>query len=64
MEIDILQLLAILGAEALGFFALFRLRLSQIRKVIDRLDDALYDDKVTEEEYRGIWEAVKALFGK
>ena len=64
MEISLLQLLGLLGAEALGFYALFRYRLHQARVLIDELDDALQDDKVTENELNRIWKAVKGLFGK
>jgi len=64
MEISLLQLLGLLGAEALGGYAIFRLRLHQIRKVIDELDDALLDDKVTENELKRIWTALKGLFGR
>lgn len=64
MEISLLQLLGLLGAEALGIYGILRLRLHQIRKLIDELDDALLDDKVTENELNRIWAAVKKLFGR
>ncbi len=36
--------------------------LGEIRKTIDHVDDAVYDDKITEEEFRGGWEHLKGLF--
>lgn len=56
-------ILAIVGAigASLVVWNKFKSRLSQIRKLIDTLDDALYDNKVTEKEYREIWESFKAI---
>ena len=39
----------------------FKRKLSQIRVFIDALDDALYDDNITEEEFRRIWKSLKEL---
>jgi hypothetical protein len=33
----------------------FKAKLNMIRKLIDTVDDAIYDDKVTENEFRVIW---------
>ena len=54
--IDILKILALIGAGGFGaYYSIFRRKLSAIRGFIDAVDDALYDDKVTEEEFRKIW---------
>jgi cell shape-determining protein MreC len=45
-------------------YALFKRKLHTIREFVDTLDDALQDDKVTEQEYRELWEKFKALFNK
>lgn len=39
----------------------FKYKLGEIRKFIDTLDDALYDNKVTEKEYQEIWESFKTI---
>jgi oligoendopeptidase F len=39
----------------------FKAKLTAVREFIDTLDDALKDDKVTEEEYRQLWEKFKKL---
>ena len=39
----------------------FKTKLAALRDFIDTLDDALKDDKVTEEEYRQLWEKFKKL---
>lgn len=56
-------IIAILGAigASLVVWNKFKSRLTQIRKLIDTLDDALYDNKVTEKEYQEIWESFKAI---
>jgi Na+/H+ antiporter NhaB len=45
-------------------YALFKRKLRAVREFVDTLDDALQDDKVTEQEYRELWEKFKALFNK
>jgi hypothetical protein len=52
-----------LTAVATFFFAwgIFKRKLRTIREAIDTLDDALYDDKITEDEYRAIWEKFKKI---
>lgn len=42
-------------------WALVRNKLKSIRELFDVVDDALYDDKVTEEEYRAIHEKLAKL---
>lgn len=36
--------------------------LGEIRKVMDCVDNAVYDDKVTEEEFRATWENLKGVY--
>jgi hypothetical protein len=43
-------------------YVLFKRKLRAVREFIDKLDDALYDDRITEEEYRTLWEKFKAIF--
>lgn len=64
MEIDILWFLGFLGAEAVGAYAIFRKKRHAFRLAVDAVDDALYDDKITEVEYRDIWERFRELFRK
>lgn len=40
----------------IGGWAIVKKRISAIRKLIDSVDDALYDDKVDEKEFRNIWQ--------
>lgn len=35
--------------------------LKAIREMVDHVDEAVYDDKITEEEFRGAWEHLKGL---
>ena len=43
------------------YWTRLKTKLTAIREFIDTLDDALKDDKVTEEEYRQLWEKFKKL---
>ena len=59
----ITAIIAVVGgitASAVAW-AKFKTKFSEIRKFIDTLDDALYDNKVTEKEYQEIWESFKAI---
>lgn len=49
------------GGVALAKYVYFKRKLHVIRELIDELDNALYDDKITEEEYRQLWQRFKAL---
>ena len=60
VEVDLLWLVGLV-AGGLAAYAIFRYRLHQIRKLIDALDDAVTDDKVTEEEFRIIYELVREI---
>jgi hypothetical protein len=33
-----------------------------VRQFIDTLDDALYDDRISEDEFRSLWSRFKAMF--
>ena len=48
----------------IGVYVVFKYRLRAIRKFIDSVDDALYDDKVSELEFRAIWANGKAVIAK
>ena len=54
----ITAIIAIVSAIGVSLVAWnsFKEKLSQIRKFVDTLDDALYDNEVTEKEYQQIWE--------
>lgn len=49
------------GGAVAAMYIYMKQRLHALRKLIDLLDDALYDDTVTEDEFRRIWEQFKAL---
>jgi uncharacterized membrane protein len=42
-------------------YILFKRKLKEVREAIDVLDDALQDDKISEEEFRVIWNKFKAI---
>ena len=44
-----------------AYYGIFKGRFHQFVVVMKTIDDALYDDKITEEEFRAIFEAVKKL---
>lgn len=58
VEVDIIWLLGFVPA-ALAGYVVFKYRLHQARKLVDALDDAVYDDKVTEDEFLRIYEAIR-----
>jgi len=69
MELETMINLAALGVAVLigvggTYFLVFKKKLKQFRRFIDNVDDALYDNTVTEEEFRKIYEAGKALINK
>lgn len=39
-------------------------KLSQVRTLIDKVDDALYDDNISEEEFRDIFKALVDVAGE
>jgi len=57
-EYDII--LIILGVvvpiiSALTAYKKFKSKLNQIRHLIDSVDDAIYDDEISEDEFRFVW---------
>jgi hypothetical protein len=63
VDITILVINTVITVVATFFLALsvFKRKLRAIREAIDTLDDALYDNKITEDEYRAIWEKFKKI---
>jgi oligoendopeptidase F len=61
--ITIETIVAIVTSLSSGLLAWnkFKSKLHDVRQFIDTLDDALYDDKVTEQEYRAIWELFQKI---
>jgi len=48
-------------AAAWRHWGRFKGKLRAVRELVDELDEALRDDRVTEEEWRRLWEKLKAL---
>lgn len=46
---------------ALTYFVTSKLKISQFRKLVDSVDDAIKDNNVSEEEFNGVWRNFKAL---
>jgi nitrate reductase assembly molybdenum cofactor insertion protein NarJ len=46
------------------YWRLFKTKLSALREFVDLVDEALKDDKVTDEEYARLFDAFKKLFEK
>jgi len=63
MEVS-LEFLLGMFAGALAVYAVVKYRLHQVRQLLDVVDDALYDDKVSDEEFAAIWKAVKVFWEK
>mgnify|MGYP001399052915 CR=1 FL=1 len=64
----ILTILALLGTMILGWVAgnsqyqRMKERLQKFTELIDEINAAIYDDKVTEEEFRKVWEKAKGFY--
>lgn len=64
--------LALMGIAAIlllagyygSYLLIFKKKLSEFRACLDAVDDALKDDKVTEEEFRLVWDRCYAFFRK
>lgn len=39
----------------------FKAKFSQVRHLINLIDDSLYDDSISNKEFEAIWESVKAV---
>ncbi len=64
---SILSLLPLVITSASTYsvcYILFKRKLKEVREAIDALDDALQDDKISEEEFRKIWSKFKAIIIK
>ncbi len=59
----ITAVIAIAGSISVAsiYWQKFKARFDLFRKTIDTVDDAIYDDHVTEQEFQAIWEGFKAL---
>ena len=62
-EIDIPQVIAF-AAGAVAAYAIVKRRLKQIRLFIDALDDSLVDDKVSDAEFKNLWDLSKKVIRK
>ena len=60
VEIDLQFFLGLIPG-AIAVYLVFKYRLKQVRVAVDAVDDAVEDDKVTEVEFRKIWDALKAI---
>lgn len=54
-------IISTVAAAAFVYYIRFKRKLKAFREFIDLLDDALYDDRITEEEYRALWDKFKRL---
>ena len=66
MELDTISIIVsatvTIAAVLLGIrWQLAKNKLSEIRKLIDAVDDALYDDSVSEEEFREIFQRLMTV---
>jgi uncharacterized membrane protein YciS (DUF1049 family) len=68
MEIEIYELIAVVVSFIVGlivskqYYSKFKAKLSQVRRCLDRLDDALADNKISKEEAKEIFESCKQIF--
>lgn len=55
--------IAIVGSISFAviYWQRFKAKLSAVREMFDIVDNAMQDDRVTEEEWNGIWKAVKEV---
>jgi hypothetical protein len=60
--VDLVPVITFLGGGVAGYLVIKR-KLHAIRELVVALDDALQDDKITEEECVRIWIAIKELVG-
>jgi len=71
IEIDLLWLLGILGGGALVGYAALRFRLHQLRmlfffvaEIFREMDEAMKDDKISEDEAAAIWSDLMDVFAE
>ena len=58
----ILPYLISLGIGAFAGWELVKTKIHELAEFFKTVDEALYDDAVTEKEFRAIWEKGRALF--
>jgi hypothetical protein len=58
----ILPYLVSLGIGAFAGWELVKTKIHELAEFFNVVDEALYDDAVTEKEFRAIWEKGRALF--
>jgi len=58
----ILPYLVTLGIGAFAGWELVKTKIHELAEFFNVVDEALYDDAVTEKEFRAIWEKGRALF--
>jgi hypothetical protein len=58
----ILPYLVSLGIGAFAGWELVKTKIHELAEFFKTVDEALYDDAVTENEFRAIWEKGRALF--
>lgn len=58
----ILPYLISLGIGAFAGWELVKTKIHELAEFFKTVDEALYDDAVTEKEFRSIWEKGRALF--
>jgi len=58
----ILPYLVSLGIGAFAGWELVKTKIHELAEFFKTVDEALYDDAVTEKEFRAIWEKGRALF--
>ena len=58
----ILPYLVTLGIGAFAGWELVKTKIHELAEFFNVVDEALYDDAVTESEFRTIWEKGRALF--
>ncbi len=59
----ILPYLISLGIGTFAGWELVKRKIHELAEFFKTVDEALYDDAVTEKEFRAIWESGRALFG-
>lgn len=60
----ILPYLISIGIGAFAGWELVKIKVRKLAEFFTAVDEALYDDVITEKEFRRIWEKGRALFGR
>jgi uncharacterized membrane protein len=51
-------------ASTVIYWQRFKSKLSLVRRLIDSIDDAVKDDKVTDEEFERIWDTARQIIAR